>query len=81
VGFVEDLQDVGKALKNGQKAWEAASNKLHTGSGNLVRQAEMLKELGAKASKAMPAETMERTSEGKEETKQGQIPAVGSDGA
>ena len=60
VGFVEDLQQVGKALENGQAAWEAASNKLHTGAGNLVRQAEQLKTLGAKAVKSLPPLLVEK---------------------
>jgi len=54
VGFITDLENVGNALKKGQDAWEAAKNKLHIGTGNLVRQAELLRELGVKASKAMP---------------------------
>ena len=56
VGFINDLQDVGKALQKSHEAWEAASNKLHTGAGNLVRQVELLRELGVKASRALPAE-------------------------
>jgi len=56
VGFINDLQDVGKALQKSHEAWEAASNKLHTGTGNLVRQVELLRELGVKASRALPAE-------------------------
>src|SRR4029077_362343 len=45
VGFINDLQGVGTALKESQQAWEEASKKLHTGGGNLVRQAEQLKAL------------------------------------
>ena len=60
VGFVEDLQEVGQALASGQAAWEAASNKLHTGAGNLVRQAEQLKTLGAKAAKSLPPLLVEK---------------------
>ncbi len=56
VGFVTDLQDVGKALRKSHEVWEAASNKLHTGTGNLVRQVELLRELGVKTSRALPAE-------------------------
>jgi DNA recombination protein RmuC len=56
VGFITDLQDVGKALGKSHEAWEAASNKLHTGTGNLVRQVELLRELGVKASRALPTE-------------------------
>jgi DNA recombination protein RmuC len=60
VGFVDDLTDVGKALDAAQKSFGAASTKLHTGSGNLVRQAEQMKTLGAKASKALPAMLVEK---------------------
>ena len=63
VGFVDDLQNVGEALKNGQEAWEKASNKLHTGAGNLLRQAEQLKQLGVKATKALPAPLLEKSGE------------------
>jgi DNA recombination protein RmuC len=56
VGFISDLENVGIALKKSQDAWEAAKNKLHTGTGNLVRQAEQLKELGVRASKTIPPE-------------------------
>jgi len=62
VGFVEDLKKVGDALSNGQQAWEAATNKLHSGPGNLVRQAEQLKALGAKAAKALPPTLIEKAS-------------------
>jgi DNA recombination protein RmuC len=61
VGFIEDLAGVGEALNDGQRAWEAATNKLHTGTGNLVRQAEQLKSLGAKASKSLPAVMLENS--------------------
>jgi DNA recombination protein RmuC len=54
VGFVEDLQSVGKSLDAARVSWENASNKLQTGRGNLIRQAEQLKALGAKAAKSLP---------------------------
>src|ERR1043166_4870729 len=54
VGFVADLEKVGESLKASRDAWEEAKKKLHSGAGNLIRQAEQLKELGAKASKSMP---------------------------
>jgi DNA recombination protein RmuC len=63
VGFVEDLQDVGKALKDAQTSWEKASNKLQTGPGNLIRQTEQLKTLGVKAAKSMPASIVEKAAE------------------
>ncbi|TVR27821.1 MAG: DNA recombination protein RmuC [Balneolaceae bacterium] len=54
--FVGDLEDVGKKIQQTQGSYDSAMNKLTTGSGNLVRQAEMLRELGAKASKKLPAD-------------------------
>lgn len=63
VGFISDLDDVGNHLKKGLDVWEQASNKLHTGSGNLVRQAEQLKELGSKATKKLSTELLLKASE------------------
>jgi DNA recombination protein RmuC len=60
VGFIGDMQAVGKALDSGHQAWEAANNKLYQGPGNLVRQAEMLKSLKVKAAKALPIELIEQ---------------------
>ena len=74
VGFVEDLQAVGKALKNSQEALDAATGKLHTGSGNLVRQAEQMKTLGAKALKSLPAVLLENAVQDDEKLLQIQSP-------
>jgi DNA recombination protein RmuC len=63
VGFVEDLQSVGKSLDAARVAWEGASNKLQTGRGNLIRQAEQLKTLGAKAAKSLPNALLEKSNE------------------
>lgn len=54
--FVESLQDIGNRLQQTQKSYDDAMNRLSIGSGNLVRQAEMLRDLGAKASKKLPKE-------------------------
>jgi DNA recombination protein RmuC len=63
VGFVEDLQSIGKSLDAARAAWEGASNKLQTGRGNLIRQAEQLKTLGAKAAKSLPNALLEKADE------------------
>lgn len=54
-GFVDDMLSIKKALDAAQSRYDSAMNKLHTGQGNLVRQAEMMKELGLKTGKSMPA--------------------------
>jgi DNA recombination protein RmuC len=57
--FVGDLEDVGKKIQQTQGSYDSAMNKLTTRGGNLVRQAEMLRELGAKVSKKLPADLID----------------------
>ncbi|HYX29368.1 MAG TPA: DNA recombination protein RmuC [Pyrinomonadaceae bacterium] len=54
VGFYEDLKQIGERLAQAQISYDAASSKLVSGKGNLVRRAEHILELGAKASKRLP---------------------------
>lgn len=56
VGFVTDMQSIGKKLNDTQDCYESALNKLHTGKGNLISRAESIKKLGAKTTKAIPEE-------------------------
>lgn len=51
--LVEDLNDLGTKLGTVQKAHSSVMNKLSEGTGNVLRQVEMLKELGAKAEKKL----------------------------
>lgn len=53
VGFVEDMDDIGKKIIQTQKSWESGMNKLQHGSGNLIKRTEELKKLGAKANKSL----------------------------
>ena len=55
VGFLGDLDKVSRNLDTVNKSMTAARNKLAAGQGNLVRQAEMLRDMGANTSKTMPA--------------------------
>jgi len=55
VGFVEELDNVGLRLKQAQSAYDGAYTKLKSGRGNVIRQAQQLKELGLKPAKALPA--------------------------
>ena len=54
-GFAEDLGRVGEALRRASDLHGAAISKLSQGRGNLVRQAEMLRELGVSPSRRLPA--------------------------
>ncbi|MCW5909348.1 MAG: DNA recombination protein RmuC [Chitinophagales bacterium] len=63
VAFVEDLIKVGNGLKKTQGDYEDAMKKLYEGTGNLVRRAEKMRELGAKTSKQIPQNLIDRASE------------------
>ncbi|MFC5862639.1 DNA recombination protein RmuC [Acidicapsa dinghuensis] len=59
VNFVSDLEDVGEALRKAGKSYDGAMNKLSTGSGNLVGQAEKLKRLGLPTGKQLSPKLLE----------------------
>ena len=59
VNFVSDLEAVGKNLRAADQSYGQAMKKLSEGRGNLVRQVEMLRELGVKTSKALPGKLLE----------------------
>ncbi len=58
--FIQDLDEVGNRLQQLDKAYAAARNKLTEGRGNLISRSEQLKLLGARASKSLPADLLER---------------------
>jgi DNA recombination protein RmuC len=53
-GFLEDFQDLGKRIDAIQRSFDDSMKKLHTGKGNLIRRAQLIRELGAKTSKNIP---------------------------
>lgn len=67
-GFTQDLSNVGKHLEKAQEAHDEAMKKLSTGSGNLVGKVELLKKLGVKASKQLPAALLDEGEEAKRGT-------------
>ncbi len=54
VGFVEDLNKIGKKIEETQGTFRDAMKKLSTGHGNLISRTEKIKKLGAKATKSIP---------------------------
>jgi DNA recombination protein RmuC len=54
VGFVSDLEAVGKNLRSADQSYSSAMKKLSEGRGNLIRQVEMLKGLGVRTGKSLP---------------------------
>lgn len=59
-GFTDDMIELGKKLNSSQDAYKDAMNKLVEGRGNVVKQVEKLKELGAKATKELPQNLLDR---------------------
>jgi DNA recombination protein RmuC len=60
VAFVQDLDEVGTRVQQLDKAYAAARNKLCDGRGNIINRVENLKLLGARASKSLSPELLER---------------------
>lgn len=55
VGFLSTMDKVGVSLDRAQQTFADAKSQLSSGKGSVVRQVEMLRELGAKSSKALPS--------------------------
>ena len=55
-GFLEEFEKIGDKIKGAHESYENAYNKLSDGRGNMIRQAEMLKNLGVKTAKSIPRE-------------------------
>jgi DNA recombination protein RmuC len=62
VGFIADMEGIGKNIKLTQDNYEKALSKLSTGRGNLTVTAEKIKKLGAKADKQIDGKYLERES-------------------
>lgn len=52
--FIDDMQKIDRGINATRTAYDDAFNKLKTGTGNLIRRAENIKELGAKTNKSIP---------------------------
>ena len=63
VGFVADLEKVGDRLNQARDSYDEAKKKLASGRGNLIRQAEMLRDLGVAPNKSRPVELVENAEE------------------
>jgi DNA recombination protein RmuC len=56
VGFVTDMEDIDKALNKASEKYNDAFGKLSKGRGNLIGQAESLKNMGLNPKKSIPTE-------------------------
>ena len=63
VGFVNDMEGIGKNIKQSQSAYDSAINKLTEGNGNLTKTAEKIKNLGAKANKQLDQKYLDDTAD------------------
>lgn len=58
-GFAETFEKIGDAINTANTAYGNARSQLSEGKGNLIRQAEMLKELGITPKKNIPARLLD----------------------
>jgi DNA recombination protein RmuC len=61
--FAEDLLAVGRDLEQARNSHDRAIRRLSEGKGNVIRQAEMLRELGARVSQPLPESLLSRSDE------------------
>jgi DNA recombination protein RmuC len=54
VGFVADMERIGRSLQGTKEVFEDAMGKLKTADGNLIGQVEKLKRLGVRSVKTLP---------------------------
>ncbi len=57
-GFVESMLSVRKNLEAASKSHEAAMRQLSEGPGNVIRQVEMMRDLGVKPDKSLPEDLL-----------------------
>lgn len=66
--FVDDMEVLGSTLDRANQSYQGAMNKLSTGRGNAIRQAESFKQLGVEVKRTMPPKTLERAMQGHDES-------------
>jgi DNA recombination protein RmuC len=62
-GFIENLQRLGERLRQAQESYDGAFGQLSSGTGNLIRQAELLRELGARNTKQLEPGLVEQSAD------------------
>ena len=59
--FIDDIESIGKSIGQAEGKYEAALKKLYTGKGNIINRIESIKKLGAKTSKSLPQELLDKS--------------------
>jgi len=62
-GFVDDMEILGRQLQTADNTYKGAMAKLSTGRGNLIRQVEQFRELGASVRRPLPRNLLEEALE------------------
>ena len=62
--FVEDMDTLGSSLDKANQSYQGAMNKLVTGRGNAIRQAESFKQLGVEIKRSIRSGVIERSQYG-----------------
>ncbi|MEY4616771.1 MAG: recombination protein rmuC [Pseudomonadota bacterium] len=60
VGLLDGIEQVGSRIRQTQDAYDEVLSRMSTGKGNLLRQVERLKELGAKTEKQLDSKNLGR---------------------
>lgn len=68
VGFVSDVEEIGKRLEQTRVAYEHAQGKLVRGRGNLIVQVDRLRQLGVKPGRTLPAALLDQAQEAEDES-------------
>ena len=58
-GFADTFEKIGETLNGATNAYNTARSQLSEGKGNVIRQAEMLKELGITPKKNIPGRLLD----------------------
>ncbi|MBN2606941.1 MAG: DNA recombination protein RmuC [Thiotrichales bacterium] len=64
VGFVESFEKVGSQLENALSSYDQAKKRMMSGKGNLINQAQMLKDLAGKTKKDLPKHLVDEADSG-----------------
>lgn len=63
VGFLSDMESIGRNIKQSQDAYDKALNKLSSGAGNLSNTSEKIRKLGAKTTKQIDTKYLDMDDE------------------
>ena len=61
--ILEDMDQLGRSLTTATKSYESAYARLAQGRGNLVRQVEHFRELGATVKRSLPKRVLEESAD------------------